>query len=69
MPVEVVGVVLAEFGSVGDVEVSVVHGDPGRSNIRIRADGRVALLDWDESRVDVVWHDFSVKPRYPGAVG
>jgi Ser/Thr protein kinase RdoA (MazF antagonist) len=32
----------------------VVDGDPGRSNVRITSDGRVGLLDWDESRVDVV---------------
>ncbi len=30
----------------------VVHGDPNPGNIRITAD-RVALIDWDESHVDV----------------
>ncbi len=30
----------------------VVHGDPTPGNIRMTAD-RVALIDWDESRVDV----------------
>jgi Ser/Thr protein kinase RdoA (MazF antagonist) len=30
----------------------VVHGDPNRGNIRMTAD-RVALIDWDESHVDV----------------
>lgn len=30
----------------------VVHGDPNSGNIRLTPD-RVALLDWDESRVDV----------------
>jgi aminoglycoside phosphotransferase (APT) family kinase protein len=59
MPADVSGAVLAEFSSVGDVEVSVIHGDPSPSNIRIGPDGRVGLLDWDESRVDVVWHDLS----------
>lgn len=32
---------------------SVVHGDPGPSNIRITPEGEIALLDWDESRYDV----------------
>lgn len=32
---------------------------PGPSNIRIGADGRVGLLDWDEARVDLTWHDLS----------
>jgi Ser/Thr protein kinase RdoA (MazF antagonist) len=30
----------------------VVHGDPNAGNIRVSAD-RVALIDWDESHVDV----------------
>jgi aminoglycoside phosphotransferase (APT) family kinase protein len=29
-----------------------VHGDPNAGNIRVTAD-RVALIDWDESHVDV----------------
>ncbi len=33
-------------------ERCVVHGDPTPGNIRMTAD-RVALIDWDESRVDV----------------
>jgi Ser/Thr protein kinase RdoA (MazF antagonist) len=36
----------------------VVHGDPGRSNLRI-VDGRVAVLDWDEARVDHAWFDLA----------
>ena len=35
-----------------------MHGDPAGSNVRID-DGLVWLLDWDESRVDLVWHDLS----------
>lgn len=48
--------VLARFD---DVPTAVVHGDPGPSNLRITDSGSVGLLDWDESRVDVVWHDLS----------
>lgn len=33
-------------------ETCVVHGDPNPGNIRLTAD-RVALIDWDESHVDV----------------
>jgi Ser/Thr protein kinase RdoA (MazF antagonist) len=33
-------------------ERCVIHGDPTPGNIRMTAD-RVALIDWDESRVDV----------------
>ena len=33
-------------------EQCVVHGDPNSGNIRMTAD-RVALIDWDESHVDV----------------
>jgi len=33
-------------------ERCVVHGDPNPDNIRVTAD-RVALIDWDESHVDV----------------
>ncbi len=51
--------VLAEFASVADAPRAVIHGDPHPGNVRIGADGSVALLDWDESRVDVTWHDLS----------
>lgn len=51
--------ILAVFDQFKDVNLSVVHGDPNASNIRIQDDGRVGFLDWDESRVDVVWHDLS----------
>lgn len=60
MPPQAVGRVLAAFAAVPeDVPASVIHGDPGPGNIRLSDDGRVGLLDWDESRVDVTWHDLS----------
>ncbi len=59
VPPDVERTVVEVFAAVADVAVAVVHGDPGPGNIRIDDDGRVGLLDWDESRVDVVWHDLS----------
>jgi Ser/Thr protein kinase RdoA (MazF antagonist) len=47
------------FEELVDVPISLIHGDPDASNIRIDDHDRVWLLDWDESRVDVVWHDLS----------
>ena len=51
--------VQAVFAEFTDIPTAVVHGDPGASNIRMTPTGQVGLLDWDESRVDVIWHDLS----------
>lgn len=59
LPGDVVEEILGVFASVEDVRVSVIHGDPNPSNIRMTEDGGVALLDWDESRVDLIYHDLS----------
>jgi Ser/Thr protein kinase RdoA (MazF antagonist) len=59
LPPDVRWALVEVFESFHDVPVSLIHGDPGPSNIRITDDRRVGLLDWDESRVDVVWHDLS----------
>jgi len=59
VPDDVAAELIAVFAEFADAPVSVVHGDPGASNIRITDDGRVGLLDWDESRVDIVLHDLS----------
>jgi Ser/Thr protein kinase RdoA (MazF antagonist) len=59
LPRDVVEVVLSAFASAANAATSLIHGDPGAANIRIDENGRVGLLDWDESRVDVVWHDLS----------
>ncbi len=59
LPDDVVDDLLAAFASVEGVEVSVIHGDPNPSNIRMTEEGGVALLDWDESRVDLTYHDLS----------
>jgi len=59
IPTDVADEVLAVFESLVDVPLAVVHGDPGPTNIRIGRDGSVGLLDWDEARVDLTWHDLS----------
>ena len=59
MPNDVVDEILAVFATFDDVPVTVIHGDPNPSNIRMRGAGGVAMLDWDESRVDLAYHDLS----------
>ena len=43
----------AAWAPFADAAQVVVHGDPNADNIRIHDNGRIALIDWDESRVDV----------------
>lgn len=46
---------------------SAIHGDVGAGNVLID-EGRVGLIDWDESRVDVRWFDFAhLPPEVPVA--
>lgn len=52
MPPEGVARCRAAWARLGGRATCVVHGDPNPANIRITVD-RVALIDWDESRVDV----------------
>jgi len=52
MPVEGVARCRAAWGRLTKREQCVVHGDPNPGNIRMTPE-RVALIDWDESRVDV----------------
>jgi Ser/Thr protein kinase RdoA (MazF antagonist) len=59
LPDNIAQKVLSVFRMFTNERKSVVHGDPGASNLRLLADGRVGFLDWDESRVDVVLHDLS----------
>ncbi len=60
VPAEVAALAVGIFASVGEAPVGVVHGDVHAANLRVGSDGRVGFLDWDESRVDVTWHDLSV---------
>lgn len=59
LPNGVADELLTIFESFDSAPVAVVHGDPGAPNIRIGDDDSVGLLDWDESRVGVTWHDLS----------
>lgn len=59
VPTDVAADALGVFASFADEPTVVIHGDPAPSNLRITDDGRVGLLDWDESRRDVALHDLS----------
>jgi aminoglycoside phosphotransferase (APT) family kinase protein len=52
MPAEGVARCRAAWARLTGRERCVVHGDPNSGNIRMTAD-RVAMIDWDESHVDV----------------
>lgn len=52
MPPEAVARCRAAWARLTGRQTCVVHGDTNPGNIRMTAD-RVALIDWDESRVDV----------------
>ena len=52
MPADGVARCRAAWARLAGRETSVVHGDPNPGNIRMTAD-RVAMIDWDESHVDV----------------
>jgi Ser/Thr protein kinase RdoA (MazF antagonist) len=52
MPPEGVARCRAAWARLAGRRTCVVHGDPNPRNIRITAD-RVAMIDWDESHVDV----------------
>lgn len=62
LPPDIAEEILSVFSEFGDVATSAIHGDSAPSNFRIdrsNGDVRVGLLDFDESRVDLRWHDFS----------
>lgn len=52
MPAEAVVRCQAAWARLDRRRTCVVHGDPNAGNIRVTAD-RVAMIDWDESHVDV----------------
>ena len=59
MPAEGVARCRAAWARLVGRATCVVHGDPNPGNIRMTAD-RVALIDWDESRVDIPELDFAL---------
>jgi aminoglycoside phosphotransferase (APT) family kinase protein len=61
MPRSVLRLVRSAWEELPDGPYPVVHGDPGPSNVKL-VDGRVALLDWDEARVDCPWFDLADLP-------
>jgi aminoglycoside phosphotransferase (APT) family kinase protein len=61
MPVEAVEAIRAAWRPVITGAECVNHGDVGAGNILVTETG-IALLDWDESRVDVPWFDFAFLP-------
>ncbi len=65
MPEEVVVRIRGAWKAIADEPTSVVHGDPGPSNVRIQ-DGRAGFLDWDEARVDASVLDLADLPLDPG---
>lgn len=70
MPVEAVEIVRGGWRPVVEGEQCVVHGDVGAGNVLVREHGRVALIDWDEARVDVPAFDWAhVPPDVPVPVG
>jgi Ser/Thr protein kinase RdoA (MazF antagonist) len=61
MPPEAAEAVRAAWRPVITRAECVNHGDVGAGNILV-TDAGIALLDWDESRVDVPWFDFAFLP-------
>lgn len=61
IPPEVVARCRTSWSRLESVPRTVVHGDPGESNILIER-GEVALIDWDEARVDHPWFDLAALP-------
>jgi Ser/Thr protein kinase RdoA (MazF antagonist) len=61
MPAEDAVLIRAAWEPVLTRRLCAIHGDLGGGNVLITAAG-AALLDWDESRVDVPWFDFAHLP-------
>lgn len=62
MPSAVVELVRSSWLPVLDAQECAVHGDLGAGNVLLSDEG-VALIDWDEARVDVPAFDFAHLPE------
>lgn len=58
-PLEVIERCLPHFDPYLEAHRSVIHGDVHAGNVRLTDSGRVGLLDWDETRVDICDLDLS----------
>jgi len=65
MPTDAVDRCRAAWGRLTGRQTCVVHGDPNPGNIRMTAD-QVALIDWDESHVDVADLDLALPDNAAG---
>lgn len=63
MPLDVVSLCRAAWRAVQDTVTCVVHGDLAPGNVLRLPNGRFALLDWDECRVDLPL--FDTAPHLP----
>lgn len=61
MPADAVERCRAAWKPLSSQPVTLIHGDPGASNILI-TDTDVVLIDWDEARVDCAWFDLAALP-------
>ncbi|GLQ53811.1 phosphotransferase enzyme family protein [Devosia nitrariae] len=68
MPPEGVARCRAAWARLVGRQQCVVHGDPNPRNVRVTAD-RVALIDWDESHVDVPDLDLALPHNAAGLEG
>lgn len=59
VPDDVAATCLEHLERMSGAAVGLIHGDPGQDNLRITGDGRVGLIDWDESRCDVTHLDLA----------
>jgi Ser/Thr protein kinase RdoA (MazF antagonist) len=65
MPLEGVARCRAAWARLAGRQTCVVHGDPNPGNVRMTAD-QVALIDWDEARVDVPDLDLALPDNAAG---
>jgi Ser/Thr protein kinase RdoA (MazF antagonist) len=62
MPAELAQIVRTAWMPILRGDECAIHGDLGGGNVLV--DGsKVALVDWDEARVDIPWFDFAHVPR------